>query len=221
MRVLQSLLGCALVANLGGCLDDIIEHAGVDESNLFDLVSADGGVEGNFPEPAVSRCGELPNGVEAIPDLVSAYGVAALPGAQFADGHAVDPGSVRLRLADHPMFDCAEPFLADNAVCEGGGLEGDDCGWGVGLTLAPGELLAGTYAIETLQEPDYSVAVFDRPADRDAKRSGTLILHRVTPDCVVGELLDVQLAAGEPAHTGGFIAELCQRQCIPSSNEAC
>jgi len=212
---------------LGGCGVDNVEHGQPDPfsdsaSEGFVVDGSDGGDDGfagnrNFPEPAQARCGTLPGDVAAIDDLASAWAVLALPGARDPLGADVETGSVRLRLGDRGLSSCDGTFEADDSACLSPSANG--CGWGISLTLAPHELAAGTYDLMTLSAPKYAVAVSGPNAT--GTRAGTLVLHRMTADCVVGELQDIQAEVGEPLQNGGFIAEICERQCIPDEDEGC
>ena len=190
----------ALVGLLGCGEPVVVEHGQIGEIDD----------PGNFPEPAISRCGELPEGVEPVPGLTAAWAVLALPGATDTDGEAVPTGGVRLRLADHAIEDCAGAFF-DPFECDG--LR---CKWGLSIAINEAPVVSSFVDLARLPEADFEVAVIDGlgPAIVPG-RGGTLVLHRVTSDCVVGELRDVETTDGIP-RDGGFVAELCQRQCIPS-----
>ncbi len=129
MRWFPLTLACVLAA--AGCGSDEIEHdefGGV--GGEVGGVSFSTGVafEGNFPEPAQSRCGPLPPDTPPLDGLMSAWGVLALPGARSADGVEIEPGTVRLRLGDHPLADCAQTFQPDEGHCRDAGVEGLECG---------------------------------------------------------------------------------------------
>ena len=164
---------------------------------------------GNYPDPAVSLCGALPPGVPEATGLTSAFAVRALAGATDEADNEVEAGTVRVRLSSQALFDCGEAFDLDY----GCGTD-PSCPWGVALSLGTDEQLAGVYSISDLAAPHYEVAV-PGPGDAVEDAEGTIELFRVTPDCIVGELRDV------PGRNGGFVAVVCQSQCVPMPGEGC
>ncbi|HWB81503.1 MAG TPA: hypothetical protein VG755_41360 [Nannocystaceae bacterium] len=214
------VLCCALCVGLLGCGSDIIEHGALDPSDstvtsgLESLASmtsfgeVDGGTmsgAGNYPEPALTRCGELGDDIYDIGELRSAWSVVAIGGTEDTDGE-VEAGTIRLRLSDGAMGDCQDPL--------------DLATWGFALTLAPDETSIGIHDFADLFAPDLELV-------QDGERrtqpiSGTLRLVRVTQDCVVGVLSSVvQGSTPMPQLSGGFAAEVCTRDCLPTASQGC
>lgn len=217
-----------------GCGEDVIQH-GIGQGTNFDeaggsftaggvtgfaTVGDGGGSNGNFPEPAQARCGLLPGEVAPLSGLISAWGVRALPGARDPDGEDVAVETVRLRFSDQALEHCAETFAPDQDWCIGP-AEAETCGWGLGLTLDPSELVPGSYPIEDLIDPNYAVSIAGQDDSMQPIREGTLVLYTVTPDCIVGEINGTNPEDGEPDQNGGFVAELCQQQCVPNATRGC
>lgn len=180
-----------------------------------------GGQFGNYPEPALTRCGALPDGVVAMDDLFSAWAVLALPGATDVDDQEVEPGLLRLRLSALGITDCAG--TPDMVECSGSDPEDSACGWDVEISLPPSESEPGTIDLANETDADYNVRGGQRDATRLDTSRGSLVIHSVTPDCVIGEFVDVDTTANDSGLplNGGFVAEICQRQCIPSQGRGC
>lgn len=211
-----------------GCGTDRIQHdeaggQGQAFGGSTTFFGSDGGdpFEGNFPEPAQTRCGSLPESTLPLEGLISGWGVLALPGARDPVGDPVAAGSVRLRLSDREVRDCADTFAPERLECEHIPLGSLTCGWGISLTLAPDELEPGVYELASLTDPAYAVATGDAREPSTTARTGTVRLFSVTPDCISGEFQDVETRAGDPSLDGGFIVEMCQRQCVPSREVGC
>ena len=173
----------------------------------------------NFPEPASTRCGALPDELAPIEGLSSGWLVVALPGATDSQGKLVPPGAGRLRLTNRPLFDCSAVFESDPALSDEEPQDPIDRAWGLGLTLTAGELSAATLHLEDLADPDAELAHDDRSFE--TQLVGTLELLAVTDRCLVGELRDLSLPRSGPAIYGGFIAEICERTCVPGSGQTC
>ena len=195
-----------LAAGLGlttfaGCDSHVIAHGDLDEI----------GERGNYPEPAETRCGELPAGVEPIAGLASAWVILALPDAVGSDGDPVPAGAAKVRLADHALTDCDSAFF--NFSCSG-----QACDWGMSFTL-PALESGATHDLTELEADDFTVMRETFLADPGD--AGVAVLRRVTPDCVVGELVGLEDGNTPMPASGGFVAEVCRRQCIPGEGVGC
>ena len=187
------------MAGLTACGTDVIAHGDLDEI----------GDRGNFPQPAQTRCGDLPDGLEPIPGLASAWVVVALPDAVSSDDEPVPAGSAMVRLADHALDDCDTAFF--NFTCS----PREECGWATRFTL-PNLESGSTHDLPALDGSDFTVIT---PWGNGPGDAGVVVLRRVTPDCVVGEVRDFDDDTG--LGSGGFVAEVCRRQCIPGSGIGC
>ncbi|MBL4685129.1 MAG: hypothetical protein JKY37_11110, partial [Nannocystaceae bacterium] len=171
--------------------------------------------------PASTRCGGLPDGVVAMDDLFSAWAVLALPGATDVDDQEVEPGLLRLRLSAQGITDCAG--TPDTTQCSESSPDDFPCGWDVEISLPPSESEPGTIDLADETDTDYNVRGGQRDPTRLDTSRGSLVIHRVTADCVIGEFVDVDMLANDSGRplNGGFVAEICQRQCIPSQGRGC
>lgn len=186
---------------VAGCDAQVIAHGDLDQV----------GDRGNYPEPAETRCGELPNGVEPIEGLASAWVILALPDAVDSEGEPVPAGAAKIRLADHALTDCDSAFF--NFSCSE-----EPCDWAMSFTLPVLESGA-SHDLTELEADDFTLMTESfRSAPGDA---GVAVLRRVTPDCVVGELVGLEEASGPMPASGGFVAEVCRRQCIPGEGVGC
>lgn len=208
------ILCCALCVGVLGCGSDIIQHGDLDPSGAIptdgfvSFGEVDGGTmsgAGNFPEPALTRCGELGDDIYEIGELRSAWSVVAIGGTEDTDGE-VQAGTIRLRLSDGGMGDCQD------------GLELGT--WGFALTLAPDETTLGVHDFADLHAPDPELV--EDGHTRTQPIDGTLRLVRVTQDCIVGVLSNVT-RGGTPMQqlSGGFAAEVCTRECLPTASHDC
>lgn len=229
------VLGCLmwLLSLPAGCGEQTIEHDGAmlagapgatasatasGASTVSGATGAAGEGGGNFPEPAQTRCGPPIGDAAPLTQLGSAWAVVALPGAVDSLEQNVEAGSARLRFASVPLFDCAAQLLLDEWCGEANVPE---CAWGIGLTLSPKEFKPGEYLLSELENAAYTVSTMDLDGEPTNDRAGTLILHSITANCVVGELRDIEVMPGEQDQNGSFVAERCQRQCIPGPNQGC
>jgi hypothetical protein len=222
MAVAARILCCALCVGVLGCGSDVIQHevhrttdptatgglVSLGEVGGFTSAEVDGGTMsslGNFPEPALTRCGELGDDVYEIGDLRSAWSVVAIGGTQGIDGE-VEAGTIRLRLSDGGMGDCQD---------------GLDVGtWGFAMTLAPGETTIGIHDFASLFAPELELV--QDGETRTQPIAGTIRLVRVTQDCVVGVLSSVTKGGTPvPELSGGFAAEVCARDCLPTATHGC
>ena len=222
----------ALLSSACGPAVDIIDHSGGPDDE-------DGGVEGeedgasevgdgseseedddapmaaggNYPLPLVADCGSLPEGVEALDDLVSAWVVDGARPAGSTDV-PVDPGSVRLRLASIGLPADAPP---------GGEELWDECGpqgWMFAFDIP--QLTVGVHPLASIA-PSYPEMFF---ADADSQGDpacgqggsfgetttpgtfGELEIFAVTSTCVLGEIrgADEATTASFWVRNGGFVA---------------
>ena len=183
--------------------------AGGTEGFFFASSTTEGFVGvGNYPDPAVLHCGELPAGVPEGPGLMSAFAVRALAGAQDVAGNEVEAGTLRVRLANRPLVECGDSFEVEYAC------DSDDCPWGIAFSLSADEQAVGVYSLADLAAPRYEVAV-PGPEDEVEGAEGTIEILRVSPGCIVGEI------RGVPGRDGGFVAQVCDSQCVPMPGQGC
>jgi hypothetical protein len=221
MAVIARVLCCALCVGVLSCGSDVIQHgvlttdpSGTEgfvsfgEASMSGAPEVDGGTMsslGNFPEPALTRCGELGADVYEIDELRSAWSVVAIGGTEDTDGE-VEAGTIRLRLSDGGMGDCRDAL--------------DLGAWGFAMTLAPDEATVGIHDFAGLFAPELELVEHGETTAEPI--AGTLRLVRVTQDCVVGVLSSVT-KGGAPMHelSGGFAAEVCTHDCLPTAAHGC
>lgn len=225
-------LGC--VAALGcGAVVDVIDHGGGggdgDESAGSSAGDpGDGDRLGNFPEPAMTVCGVLPDGVAPIDGLASAHAVQG----------PRPPGSTELPVADHRVrLRVSSYALGPDEVARTEASPDPECGaigWMLGFDL-PEPLVAGSYPLATLFEgygeayEGYSLTPevgcgfsMTYASDNALATAGTLIIHAVTDDCVMGELRDVIPESSPSAvRSGGFVAQRSVVSCLPIGTIEC
>jgi hypothetical protein len=241
-------VGAGLV-NTPACVTDSIEH-GSDSSATMTTGASDSTFgpttspsstdpfvgDTNFPEPAITHCGGLENMALPIDDLISAWGVVALPGAVDGSG-PVAPGSVRIRLGQQPIFECRQSIEPDacggstsdtgtSGSTGGGGSSGggssNGCGWGLAFTLTETEVTPGEHDLALLEQPKFEVANGEGTLDVE-EVEGFLDIFRVTPDCIIGRIDGAAFNGGidHPDFQGGFVAQLCQSTCVPFRGHEC
>lgn len=227
----------------GGCFSKSFEHG--DGPSEFDSESFGGvGVSvvggsgffgdgvGNYPHPATTRCGDVLGELPAIEQLESAWAVISVPGAT-ADGEPFPTGSVVLRLSETPMHECGAapgdggPFDFGGSTGSSGS-SGDASGTGASLpqgprglelTLNADEFGKGTHTVTTLDNP--RVWAYGTGATLEVPPTASIELQRVDDDCVIGTIRGFEATDGTPFMHGGFVAQTCQRQCIPTPNNPC
>jgi len=233
MRIKTTLRGCGLGAMLalpcGGCQSQSFDHGDTAlDSATTDAFGSFGGVvgeapttgaefEGNFPEPAVTRCGDVLGDLPAIDGLASAWAVIAVPGAT-ANGDPVEAGSVLLRVSEQAIGSCAASPQSD--FFGSTGFETDmGGGRGLELVLAPEELTLGVHDVATLAAPQ--VFVYGEGGGIDSGAEGSIELLHVDDGCVIGVVHGFATDTNEPFMSGGFVAQTCQLQCLPTQNNPC
>ncbi len=225
-----------MVAVLASCTAETFRH-GAGETGFVGFSSAtdsfgtsgDGGasnVDGNYPEPAVTRCGDVLGDRPPIDGLSSAWAVIAVPDATRG-GTPVETGSMLLRISEGVVRDCGDGPDADGFAGSSsgfGGFSGTDDGplvtaRGLELMLTPAELGPGVHMVSELDAP--GVVVYGDGASTEPSAGASIELLRVDDDCVIGVVRDFETETGEPFMEGGFVAQTCQRQCIPSNAHSC
>lgn len=222
------------------CTTKSIEHGTPGESGFdtalptatgFGSSGAFGDEEGNYPEPATTRCGDVMGDLPAISNLQSAWAVIAVPDATRG-GEDVPAGSVLLRLSEDVISDCGSTPTEDSfggssgffvgSSSTTGGVESttgpvqDEAGRGLELMLTPDDHAVGTYALGAAADlTTFGGGPSEAPAE------ATLELLHVDDDCVIGTIRGLTGEDGETFMEGGFVAQTCQRQCIPHDGRAC
>lgn len=222
-RLRSPALAFALLVGPTGCAErDILHHThdGGGGGSADETLTERGG---NFPEPAVTLCGTLPEGVDPIPGLTAAW--AAESTFTSFDGPPSYPG-IRLRFSDWG-FTCDErlPNVADE--CQDS--------WSFALTL-PIDLAPGVYDLtevsglafeETFTFGDRNECGGsgggDGGYDPHDSPGGELEIFFITDDCIAGELRDLDLGQGDPLvePNGGFVAQRCTSECVPTLAHRC
>lgn len=223
--------------------------------------------EGNFPEPAVTRCGDLPPGIAPVDEMLSAWAVVAVPDATI-DGEPVAAGTVQLRISQEGLSQCGaatssneegeisgsgssssgDPPSGDTSGSSSGSTSGSSSGDTSGdssggtsdgttgsavpdpgfeqtgdrtleLMMGPHEMALGTHAVADLVAP--GVKLTGSWSTNDFGDQASVELLRVDDDCVVGVLHGFRSSHNTPFLEGGFVAQTCQRQCIPTRNNPC
>lgn len=226
MAATPTHLAFAGLLGLGACGLDALDHS-PEGDDLGAAVGPEGGDTGpsslpfsNFPEPASTRCGSLPEDVTPIEGLGSAWLVVALPGATDSLGNPVEVGTARLRLSNRPLFDCSAAFEVDEALDDDEPpAEPPSPAWGLGVSLLADELGVEPIDLDGLADPAAELA--EGGGSSATALTGELRLFSVTRQCVVGELRDLTLPRSGPSIYGGFIAEVCERTCVPGRRQSC
>lgn len=246
MRMGTRLPAYGLAAMLGilsgGCQSKSFEHGDAPlGSGTSDTFGSFGGVVGgstggfgfggNYPEPAVTRCGEVLGDLHPIEGLASAWAIAAVPGAT-ANGESIEAGSVLLRISEDAIVGCGDSPQWEFSGSSGSGATttGDigttsfreDVGTGprgFELLLAPGELELGVHEVAALADPQ--TVAYGQGAVSGSSGEASIELLRVDDGCVIGIARGFVTDNGQPFMNGGFVAETCQRQCIPTRDNPC
>jgi hypothetical protein len=210
-RSLPTLLTPVIALAIAACAPvDSVVHEGDGDSEGEEARG------GNFPSPAVDVCGALPEGVAPIAGLASAHG---LSGARVRQDLAVamPPESVRLRLSSRGY--AAEDPYPTTDECDGEG-------WGFGIDLPAGALVAG---VHDLAELSGVVEYFDFDdacgggaggGIAPSHHFGAIELFVATDACLVGALRDVDV--GLPAvRDGGFVAQRVALPCVDVLDDRC
>lgn len=220
-----------------GCPErDVIFHAGLEDGAITNTGAVSDAGEapdtvdriGNFPEPALTQCGALPDGVDSIAGLASAWAITGpAPGEDF-DGQMLPSDRVRLRFADHALG-CDEKYAA---------LTEETCSstWSFAFNLPPAPLVPGVYALDAidglLHEMESTVFEVDSCGGAGGEVgggggpggiAGEIEIFAVTDDCIVGELRDLDVGTDELAfdRNGGFVAMRCASDCVPYLTNHC
>lgn len=200
---------------------DVIDHEG-------HVADGEGGGDdsnddirgGNFPEPAIPVCGDLPEGIDPVEDLASAWVVSGER--PYVSSEVPDlPDVPRLRIG-------SIGFAADEPT-NWGWDDDEECGppgWALAFDL-PEPLVPGVLQLAELQGGYFDTYVgFDDgcgagagplAAEATPAITGELRILAVTDDCVVGEFIDAHnsfFAADAPG-TGGFVAQRATLPCVP------
>lgn len=209
----RPMLGFALAGSTLGCTETaVFEHG-----TPLDEIARDG----NFPQPARTRCGDLPPGLDPMPGLASAWAVIAAPGAIDPSGEDVPSGSTRIRLADHAVVNCThQMFLQIEDVGPTGFCTTDDCSWGLEFTL-PDATPFKDYELVDARRVEFGNTLADTVEPQGNGVDASVFLHRVTPDCIVGEVIGIEGDRESVPGEGGFVAEVCRSTCMPGLGDSC
>lgn len=189
--------------------------------------TGDGSGVGNFPDPAIAECGDLPAGVDPIPGLATAWAVTGNAPGMDREGSRLPDDLVRFRFADYGAA-CDESFVGVSGSCMNA--------WNFALSLAVLDLAPGIYDLPTLSNlyPEFQMSTGAPPecggeevdgggAGPGAEPSGELEIFSVTDDCVLGELRGLANTSGDLDidRNGGFVAMRCQSDCVPMPDNGC
>jgi hypothetical protein len=184
--------------------------------------------QGNFPEPAVSICGDLPPNVAPLPGLVSAWAVEVDEG-KIVNGTPTAANGLRLTLSNG-AFGCA-----DRLTLEGPSVPSscEETLWWLGMTLQP-EVGVGIHDFD--ETPGIFPEVLSWAAECHGEAVGgyggyeptdspvgRIEVHSMTPDCVVGTLhyFEFGLSGDLAELSGGFVAQRCNLECLPGPDGSC
>lgn len=243
MRRKRCLGGLGVIAVIfsGGCPSTSFDHGDPQaaSTSAATFTSAggevgDGGspnLDGNYPDPAVSRCGDVLGNLPPIHGLASAWAVVAVPGATM-DEEPVVAGSVLLRISGEAISECGAAPNAVNTFGTSSGGTGTSSGgssfggtsWeestrGFEVMLGPDELALGVHEVATLTDP--RVTVFGEGATDESAAEANIELLHVDDDCIIGVARGFATNSDTPMLYGGFVAQTCQRQCIPAKGKPC
>jgi hypothetical protein len=173
--------------------------------------------EGNFPEPAFTVCGALPDGIAPIDELASAFAVTG----PRSDDPASPPEVLRIRLASFGIEpDGPIPYAWDTAPCEAGAR------WGFAFDIPVEHMTVGVHALADVTPAfgeHFEISIGEDCGDGGEaggqgdipfSPTGEIELFVVTDTCVVGEIRGAQ---GGFAFTpnGGFVAQRSAVACVP------
>lgn len=199
----QTLVCAALLWAPAGCADLAI----IDHDALVDEEPGD-----NFPQDAIARCGPLPQGVEPIEGLSTAWAVMVAPDKDNNPTFSVATQSLVLRLSDQGIG-CDETLAPELLTCPDG--------WATDITVRQGDPKPGRYALAdhgqgfsvatVWRERRGNTAVCEGETVDSPFSGGEVEIFTVTDDCVVGRLVDTALPLGEAGAPvqGGFVALRC------------
>jgi hypothetical protein len=205
--VLAAVLPCGLCA---GCSEpDVLHHPGLGAGLEVDT-EGQVAATGNYPDDAVTACGELPAGVEPIEGLASAWVTDA------------SGGNLRLVLSDRAL-DCGDDIFSISSGCA--------TGWAQALTLTAVAFTPGKHELAAYPDVCTEVAMVEGGPDGCAGGEvggggvggevgggdvgggglggvpGELEIYRMDDTCVVGRL-DLEGFSALPG-PGGFVAQRC------------
>ncbi|MEX1367368.1 MAG: hypothetical protein AB1Z98_29845 [Nannocystaceae bacterium] len=163
---------------------------------------------------ALERCGPLPEGIELIGGLRTAW---AIDGVTVKDRDAtVDHSTFRsgtsslvLRLSDEGL-ECDDGLEPELLTCP--------AAWATDITLKKADPAPGLYALQNLAQ-GYSMATVEREGTQcQGQRTqgffpeGQVEILRMDDECVVGRLIDTTDVLGDSgaAVEGGFVALRCE-----------
>lgn len=193
----RGLGGLALVLGLAACGElDIVDHdalTAVPEGNTL---------------AALERCGPLPEGIEPIGGLRTAWAMNVVPVKDRDATFRVATGSMVLRLSDEGL-ECDDALEPELLTCPDG--------WATDIALRKAEPSPGRYLLSDMAQ-DFSLAsVWREGTECQGEHSegyfaaGEVEILSVDDQCVVGRLIDTAdtlEAAGAPIE-GGFVALRC------------
>ncbi len=226
----------------GGCQSKSFDHGDAPlSSGTSDTFGSFGGVaggssgsfgfRGNYPQPAITRCGEVLGDLHPIEGLASAWAITAVPGAT-ANGESIEAGSVLLRISEDAIGDCGDAPQWEFSESSGSGATTtgaagttsfpEDVGTGprgFELLLSPEEFELGVHEVAALTSP--RTFVYGQGAVGGSSAGASIELLRVDDECVIGIARGFVSDNDQPFMNGGFVAETCQRQCIPTRDNPC
>ena len=195
-------------------------HEGEDEGGDDELRG------GNFPEPAIPVCGDLPEGIEPVTNLASAWVVSGDRAGTYEPAD-LPPTTPRIRIGSIGIE-------ADEQANNGSQLESEcgPIGWFIAFDL-PDPLVPGLLELGDLEGSYFEVYSGEADgcgaggatimADASPPISGQLRILAVTDDCVMGEFIDAHntfFATYAPG-TGGFVAQREALPCVPIDGVEC
>lgn len=209
----------AFAAVSTGCADrETVYHDLDGGSSMQEIVDR----AGNFPEPAVTVCGQLPQDVAPISGLAAAWAVESM----FETWDSPGPyAGIRLRFSDWG-FECADDFPSAEGVCE--------TTWSYALTLPP-DLAPGIYELDETAGLSNEVQVTiseqegclggevggDGGYPPHQGWGGEIEIFAMTPDCIMGEVRGMDTGDPNLDPNGGFVAQRCQSTCVPILGHPC
>jgi hypothetical protein len=176
----------------------------------------DAGRASNFPLPALTDCGALPEGVVPIAALTSAYVVTG-PRPVVNEFITPDDDVGRLRLSSIAL--AADDPAAPDPLSDDCGPEG----WAFAFDIPPEYLVPGVHALGEIT-PSHRESMdiegdgcFGGDGNARGDDLGELEIFTVTADCVTGE---IRGAADDGAtlirlRNGGFVAQREAVECVP------
>lgn len=197
MGASKAIASLALVVAASACADlDIVDHDAL-------LLEPEGNIH-----TAMERCGPLPEDVELIRGLRTAWAVTAIPTKDNQTNFNVPTASMVLRLSDDEVS-CDDELAAEPLTCPRA--------WATDIVLRGSDPVVGEFVLNDYGQGFNLSHVWREEGEcvdeqlEGGFAKGDLEIISVTDECVIGRLIDTAdtFAASGSAVQGGFVALRC------------